>query len=397
MRPAPAGKADTGGVKGSAALHEYQMLDAPPPDELRAVVRVAAAVAGVPAAALNLLDEHRQYQIATVGTPARDCARADSMCVVRLSGGRPVQVPDARADPDYRANPWVTGEFAQIRFYAEAPLITPDGHILGTLCVFDTEPGEISAEQMACLEDLAGVVVAFFERRRRARAVEEYATATEARKQWAEALLDGIDVAVIAIDDRFRVTMFNRAAQNLHEPDVELGGERAGTAARFALYEPDGLTPVPDEEVPLFVVLAGRGPVTGKEMVIRRPRHGDVHVRANARPLLAPDGAVTGAVVALQNYTAEHARRRLVEEARSRLAAANAELRRSNADLTHFAGAVSHDLVAPLAAVSGYLELLADELPDGHPGHERVEAATKEVRTMRDLIDDLLRAASGET
>ncbi|MEU4695197.1 GAF domain-containing protein [Actinoplanes sp. NPDC023714] len=390
-----------------AALHEYRLLDTPPQEELRAVVRIAAAVAGVPTATLNLIDEHRQIQLTTVGFPGRDCDRDDSMCAVRLAEGRPVCLPDARLDPAYRRNPWVTGEFGMIRFYANAPLITPEGHVLGTLCVFDSEPRELDPVDLNRLRDLAQVIVAFFERRRQTRVTAEFAAATEARKQWAEALLDGIDVAVMALDSDFKVTMYNRAARANHDADIDLESAPEEIAERFQLYEPDGVTPIPYDELPLMVVIGGRGPVTGKQMVIRRPSRGDAVVRANARALYDAGGErITGGVVALQDITAEVTRKRLIEEARARLAAANAELTRSNADLTNFAAAVSHDLVAPIAAVGGYLELVADEMGgetaevSGEAGEasgeaeEHVRAAMAGVERMREVIESLLSAAA---
>ncbi|MBG0567305.1 sensor histidine kinase [Actinoplanes aureus] len=371
-----------------AELHEYQLLDTPPQEELETVVRVAAAVAGVPTATLNLIDAQRQYQLTTVGFPGKDCDRSDSMCAVRLDTGRFVNLPDARREPDYQRNPWVTGVLGSIVFYASAPLVTPGGFALGTLCVFDTEPHELTAEQVSRIEDLAAIVVAFFECRRHVRLTAALATQTEARKQWAEAVMDTIDVAVIAIDPAYRVTEFNRAARGYHEPDVDLEAAPVEVAARFTLYEPDGRTPVPDDQVPLVVALTGGGPVTGREMMIRRPDAEPRRVRANARALHSADGAVLGAVVALQDVTAEWSRRGFIDQARRRLAAANADLRRSNADLTNFAGAVSHDLVAPLAAVGGYLELLADEVDGRARGW--VDAAARAVARMRDLIAALL-------
>ncbi|MEU4421782.1 ATP-binding protein [Actinoplanes sp. NPDC024001] len=359
-----------------AELHDYQLLDTPPQEELEAVVRVAAAIAGVPTATLNLIDDRRQWQLTTVGFPGQDCDREDAMCAVHLKAGRFVHVPDARLDPDYWANPWVTGVLGSIVFYASAPLITPNGAVLGTLCVFDAEPRELTAEQISRLEDLAGIIVAFFERRRHARLTAELAAETEARQQWTETVLDTVDVAVIAVDPGYQVTMFNRAAHDLHDPE------------EIALYEPDGETPVPADRVPLAVALRGEGPVTGRELAIRWPGHEPRRVRANARALESGDGAVLGAVVAVQDVTAEWSRHRLIEQARERLAAANADLRRSNADLTNFAGAVSHDLVAPLAAVGGYLDLLADDVDESARGW--VEAAARTVGRMRELIEALL-------
>ena len=108
-----------------AALHEYRLLDAPADDELEAVVRVAAVVAGVPFATLNLIDENRQCQLTTTFFEGGDSTRRDSMCAIRFEAGDFVWVPDAGVDPTYQDNPWVTGALAKVRFYASAPLITP--------------------------------------------------------------------------------------------------------------------------------------------------------------------------------------------------------------------------------------------------------------------------------
>ncbi|GIF42084.1 sensor histidine kinase [Actinoplanes xinjiangensis] len=374
-----------------AVLREYHLLDTPPSAELEAVVRVAATVAGVPAATLNLLDDVKQYQLTTVGVAGRQCARDDSMCAVRLDRGVFVHVPDAREEPDYRDNPWVTGELGRIVFYASAPLISPGGHVLGTLCVFDDRPRRLTREQIGRLRDLAGIVVAFFERRRLARLSAGLEETIRAREQWTRTVLDSIDEAVIAVDPSGGVILINRAAHALH-PDAGLTAGPDGAAARYRLYEPDGRTPVPDDQVPLVVAMRDGVPVTGRELMIQAPGRSPRSMLANAAPLRTADGTVHGAVVALHDVTAEHARQRLLQEAHERLAAANTELRRSNTDLANFAGAVSHDLVAPLAAVGGYLELLGDpdEVPEQPRVAEWVAAAARAVARMRDLIDALL-------
>ncbi|GAA1624391.1 sensor histidine kinase [Actinoplanes couchii] len=380
-------------------LREYHLLDTPAAAELQSVVRVAAAVAKVPTATLNLLDDRMQYQLTTVGFPGRQCDRDDAMCAVRLHEGVFVHVPDARADPVFRDNPWVTGVLGRIVFYASAPLISPAGHVMGTLCVFDSEPGRLSEEQIAGLVDLAGIVVAFFERRRNARLTARLKETIQAREQWTRTVLDSIDEAVVAVGGDGRVLMVNRAARDIHPPEVDMTGDLDGAAQRFHLFQPDGETPVEDEDLPLRVTMRTGEAVRGREMVIRGTTRGNRSVRANAAPLRSATGEVNGAVVAIHDVTAERTRRRIIEEAHSRLATANAELRRSNSDLTDFAGAVSHDLVAPLAAVGGYLDLLSDLDPgeggaEGGRTDEWVRSAAQAVVRMRDLIDALLGYAA---
>nr|WP_231956902.1 MULTISPECIES: ATP-binding protein [unclassified Actinoplanes] len=370
-----------------AALHEYRLLDSPAGNELEAVVRVAATVARVPTATLNLIDENRQCQLTTVGFDGGDSPRSESMCAIRFQTGEFTYLPDASLDPTYRANPWVTGVHAKVRFYASAPLVTPDGYALGSLCVFDSEPAELDDEQIARLKDLADVIVALFERRRQARLNAELAAIAEARQRWTDTLLETIDVAVVACDRDGRLTLFNRAARDWHGLDADPGVDPNDFADRYFLFDIDGETPLPADRVPLLRALH-EGSVSNAEMLIRRRGGDPVHVTVNGRALVGPDGIPLGAVVAMNDVTTDRAQQRAIEHARRELAAANEELRRSNADLTNFAGAVSHDLVAPLAAVGGYLELLEDVVT-GQP-RDWVDAASRAVTRMRDLIGSLL-------
>jgi signal transduction histidine kinase len=162
-----------------AALHEYQLLDAPADDELTAVVRVAAMVADVPTASLNLIDENRQCQLTTVGFPGSNSARTDSMCDIAFRDGKVIHLPDARQNPVYAGNPWVDGRMAHVRFYVSVPLISPAGYALGTLCVFDEVSKALSRRQIHRLEDLAKVIVGLFERRRQARISADLAVESE--------------------------------------------------------------------------------------------------------------------------------------------------------------------------------------------------------------------------
>lgn len=305
-----------------AALREYDVLDTPADPELSAVVRTAAVVAGVPTATLNLIDDTRQCQLTTVGFPGTDAARGDSMCGVVFQGGRSTRVTDARLDPRFAANPWVTGRLGRIRFYASVPLITSAGHALGTLCVFDTEPRRLGDPQMAALEDLAAVVLALFDRRRDARRKAQLATAAEQERARAEAYLrqlrerqdlldavqESIDVAIVACDAQGRLTLVNRAARRWHgiDPHAELG--TADRLLRSSHRSPDGGTPLPGDDLPLHRALHD-GRVDRAEIVIAAPHRPELRVLCSGRALTGPDGGLAGAVIAMTDITAEHQQR----------------------------------------------------------------------------------------
>ncbi|MEV4640058.1 ATP-binding protein [Actinoplanes sp. NPDC049548] len=377
-----------------AALHEYRLLDAPADDELEAVVRVAAMVAGVPTATLNLIDEHRQCQLTTTGFEGGDSPRADSMCAVRFQTGEFTYVRDASRDPVYAANPWVTGLLADVRFYASAPLVTPQGHALGTLCVFDSEPRELDPGQIARLKDLAQVILALFERRRQARENARLLAEAEARQELTDAVLETIDVAVVAADPTGHLSMFNRAGRAWHGLDADASVDPEELADRYRLFRTDGVTPLAADEIPLLRALRD-GSVQNAELVIGAPGHGSRHVVASGRAMAAPDGTPLGAVVAMTDVTADRSQRRALERAHADLAATIEELRRSNTELEQFAGVVSHDLAAPLAVVNGYLELLTDEYGGtlGPQAQKWMGSATRAIARMQGLIQGLLTYA----
>ncbi|WP_308121336.1 sensor histidine kinase [Paractinoplanes bogorensis] len=198
-----------------AALHEYELLDTPAGDELEAVVRVAALVAGVPNATLNLIDESRQCQLTTHGFEGSDTARSDSMCAVRFETGEVTYLPDAGLDLAFAFNPWVTGLLGRVRFYFSAPLVTPQGYALGSLCVFHTERHELTDEQIARLKDLAEVIVALFERRRQARANAELAS--EVREQHEELEVAHADLGRAHAEKKATIVELRRSNRELEQ------------------------------------------------------------------------------------------------------------------------------------------------------------------------------------
>jgi signal transduction histidine kinase len=150
----------------------YRVLTEPAAD-LEGLVWLAATLCEVSTAVINIIDDRWQHQIAAVGFEPEVCSREDSMCAVVFLQGEQVEVPDARVDERFARNPFVTGEIADVRFYASSPLVTPDGIAIGTLCVFDEEVGELTPERSRGLALLAGQVVDALELRRIARELRQ--------------------------------------------------------------------------------------------------------------------------------------------------------------------------------------------------------------------------------
>jgi signal transduction histidine kinase len=141
------------------AIEAYQVLDAPPRRELLALVELAARAARVPMAAIDLITATEQRQVATYGFPPAVCTREESLSARVVGEGRPALVSDTLLDDRFRTNPFAAGKLGEVRFYAAHPLVTPEGVVIGTLCVFDDQPHEVLPELELLLGILADRVV----------------------------------------------------------------------------------------------------------------------------------------------------------------------------------------------------------------------------------------------
>ena len=150
-----------------AALRALGVLDTPPEPDYDDLTRLAAQICQVPIALISLVDADRQWFKSRVGLDDAETPRELSFCahaIVEPQNDLFV-VPDASADPRFAANALVTGA-PHIRFYAGTPLVTHDGWALGTLCVIDREPRQLTADQLHALTILRRHVIDALELRR---------------------------------------------------------------------------------------------------------------------------------------------------------------------------------------------------------------------------------------
>ncbi len=138
-------------------LRSLGLLDSVAEERFDRITRLAQRMFGVPTALVSLVDEDRQWFKSRVGFEATETSRNISFCGHAILGDEIMMVPDATKDERFVDNPLVL-ESPGVRFYAGCPIVGPGGATLGTLCLLDEQPRELSYEEMASLRDLADMV-----------------------------------------------------------------------------------------------------------------------------------------------------------------------------------------------------------------------------------------------
>ena len=148
------------------ALRNMQILDTDAEPAFDDLALLASHICETPMAAITFVDTDRQWFKARVGMPVSETPRSVAFCAHAIANDGIFLVRDAEQDSRFRDNPQVTGD-PHVRFYAGAPLMSREGHAVGTLCVIDSRPRTLTPDQMQALDALRRQVEAQLELRRR--------------------------------------------------------------------------------------------------------------------------------------------------------------------------------------------------------------------------------------
>ena len=350
-----------------SVVRSLELLDTPQEERFDRLARLAAGLLDVPVAFVSIMDSDRLWFKACIGLEGESLVRGESFCARTVLRAEPVVVPDLALDEEFRSSSHVID--GGLRFYAGMPLHV-EGRVVGTLCVLDRTPRELSEAQLSWLRDLAAVAEDELGKVEVARALQrERLAAAElvALRRRDELILQYADSAIFGVDLDGLVTFANPAAERL----LAAPGQVVGTHFHRTFHHTraDG-RPFPWDECPtshaLRHAVSQRVPLD----VVHRRDGTTVEVEYASAPVTV-DGAVVGAVVTLSDISARRAVERMKDE---------------------FVSVVSHELRTPLTSIRGSLGLLASqrfgELPER--AERLVQIALGNTERLIRLVNDIL-------
>jgi PAS domain S-box-containing protein len=354
-------------------LHALGLLDTLPESEYQVFVELAAAICGAPTSLISLVDENRQWFKAVFGLEAKETPREVAFCAHAILQKNVFEVPDATKDQRFCDNPLVT-DGPKINAYAGAPLLAPNGMPIGTLCVIDYVPRQLSARQISALQGLSRQVTDLLRIRLEARRSQELGESLKFYRTAVEHMNDG----VVLQNHTGSIVSFNKSALRiLGLTDAQLLG-RSSIDPFWKCVKGDGTEFVGSEHPAIVAITTGQ-PQRNVLMGVQTPNEEVRWIRINSEPIIESEQPLLyAAVTTFTDVTEQKASNaRLIEAAR--LTA-----------LGEMAGSIAHEINTPLAVVSASAEVLSLGLAGGKIDSAMVRSKVQKIKDTVSRISEIV-------
>lgn len=368
------------------AVLAYNLLDTPEEADFNALAELVAYICQTPIALISLMDNDRQWYKAKVGMSETEMPRKHTFCQYALHEKVVMVVPDSKLDPRFKDFPVVLNE-PSIRFYAGLPLTSPEGFNIGTMCVVDHQPRQLSEEQYKALGTIANQVMAQMELRKRNhqlkleldKSYQRELSKTKVRLETAESKIKRLyraiekSSATMEFDRKgFIVNVNDKLLKLLNYAKEELIGQhRSLLIPKEEQLNPDVFW----EQLIQGQFYSGR--------IKRMGKHGDpVWLHASYTPITGAQDQVKGVLVIAQDINKEM-------QAEQQLLLAKDIAEKAVFAKDSFLANMSHEIRTPMNAIIGFNELLR-KTQLSIEQRDYVEAMNTAGENLMVIINDIL-------
>lgn len=364
------------------SLNELNILDTLPDKEFDELTALASEICGTPIALISLVDENRQWFKSKIGIDVAETPLEVSFCAHAILQEQVFVVEDATHDPRFSNNPFVTGS-SQVRFYAGAPILSPDGQPIGTVCVIDSKPRKLSASQELSLQALSKQITRLFRLNQQIEEIKK----SEARMALKKIAMEHISDGIIMVNSSGEMIDFNPAVLAILGLSANelLNQKTSDMCSR--MYHEDG------SNLNLNEIPSLRAMRTGltQDPVIIGVKHTDNEMRwlsVISTPVFLDGSKIpTHAVTSFTDIT-----KTKKMENETRLLQANLSESSRLSALGEMAGGVAHEINNPLAIIYGRNFLLKRKLESGQFD---IKSSLKDFETIEATVNRIAKIVRG--